>query len=103
MSRSPTRSSIGRMRRVGAARARVSSRDMAWPSRATHQWLGALRCKRMKEISGGKQGEAKNSARQIEVLTKAVLKAPVHPTQQVKCLRHVGKSNDHQTSRANEL
>src|SRR5712691_7163902 len=39
----------------------------------------------------------------MEIMTKAVLKAPTHPREQVKCFGYVSKSDDHQTSSAKEL
>jgi hypothetical protein len=38
----------------------------------------------MKQISNGKQRQTENGARQIEVMTDAVLVAPAHPRKQVE-------------------
>ena len=52
----------------------------------------------MKQISYGKQGETKNGAPEIEIMTNAILKAPTHPGKQVDCLADMTKSDDKQTS-----
>jgi hypothetical protein len=36
-------------------------------------------------------------------MTKAILKAPMHPKEQVKHFGYVSKSDDHETSSAKEL
>ena len=50
---------------------------------------GGLICKRVKQISYGKQREAKNSAPEIKVMANAMLKPPMHPWKQVKCFGDV--------------
>jgi hypothetical protein len=39
----------------------------------------------MKQISYGKQRETKNSTPQIEVVTDAMLRTPMHPRKQMEC------------------
>jgi hypothetical protein len=38
----------------------------------------------MQQISYGKQRETENSAPEVEVVTNAILKPPIHPRKQVK-------------------
>ena len=57
----------------------------------------------MKQISQGKQRETKNGTPEIEVVTNAMLKPPMHPRKQVKGFGDMGKNDQHQTSRADEL
>ena len=54
----------------------------------------------MKQISYGKQRETKNGTPGIDVMTNAMLKPPMHPRKQVKCLSDMSKNNQHQTPRA---
>ncbi|OLC71012.1 MAG: hypothetical protein AUH87_03520 [Deltaproteobacteria bacterium 13_1_40CM_4_54_4] len=54
--------------------------------------------KRMKQIPYGKQCETKNSTPEIDVMTNATLKPPMHPRKKVKCFRDVSKNDHHQTS-----
>ncbi len=54
----------------------------------------------MKQISYGKQRETKNGTPEIEVMTNAMLKSPMHPRKQVKCFGDMGKNDQHQTPRA---
>jgi hypothetical protein len=57
----------------------------------------------MKQISHGKQGEAQNCTPQIEVMTNAMLVAPMHPRKQLECFGEMGKDDHYQTSSAEEL
>jgi hypothetical protein len=54
----------------------------------------------LKQISCGKQGETNNSTPEIEIMTNAVLKPPMHPRKQVKGFEDMSQDNHHQTSRA---
>src|SRR5229473_1746761 len=60
--------------------------------------LGVLLCKHMKQISYGKQRETKHSTREIQVMTNAMLKPPLHPREQVECFGDMSKNDHHQTS-----
>src|SRR5258708_39334371 len=60
--------------------------------------LGVPFCKRMKQISHGKQGETKNSTPKVYVVTDAVLLSPVHPRKQVKCFGDMSQNHYDQTS-----
>jgi len=51
----------------------------------------------MKQISYGKQRETKNSTPEIEVMTNAMLGAPMHPGKQVKCFANMSKDDHHET------
>jgi hypothetical protein len=62
--------------------------------------LGVPFGQHMKQISDGKQRETKNSTPEVEVVTDAILQAPLHPRKQVKRLADMDKDDDHQTSRA---
>jgi hypothetical protein len=57
----------------------------------------------MKQISYGEQRETKNGAPQIEVMTNAMLVAPMHPRKQLECFGEMGKDDHYQTSSAEEL
>jgi hypothetical protein len=57
----------------------------------------------MKQIPYGKQRETKNGTPEIEVMTNAILKAPMHPRKHVKCFRDMSKNNQHQTCCAERL
>jgi hypothetical protein len=39
----------------------------------------------MRQVADGKEREAKNSGREIEVMTNAMLDSPLHPGKQMKC------------------
>ena len=65
--------------------------------------LAGLRCKRMKQISYGKQRETKNGAPEIEVMTHTMLKPPMHPRKEVKGLAEMSKNDQHQASCAEYL
>jgi hypothetical protein len=54
----------------------------------------------MKQISYGEQRETKNSTPQIEIMTNAMLVAPMHPRKQLKCFAEMSKDDHHQTSSA---
>lgn len=60
-------------------------------------------CKSMKQISYGKQRETKNGTPQIEVVTDAMLIAPIHPGKQVKGFADMSKDDHDETSCAKEL
>jgi hypothetical protein len=62
-----------------------------------------LCCDRMHQISYGKQRETKNGTPEIEVVTNAMLKPPTHPRKQVQGFGDMGKNDQHQTPRAEEL
>lgn len=57
----------------------------------------------MKQISQGKQRETKNGTTEVDVMTKAMLIAPMHPGEQMKGFKDMGKNDDRQTSCADEL
>ncbi len=65
--------------------------------------LGVPLCKRIKQISYGKQGEAKNSTPKIEVVTHTMLRAPLHPRKQMKRLAEMSENDHHQTSCTEQL
>jgi hypothetical protein len=52
----------------------------------------------VKQISQGKQRETKNGAREVEVVTNAMLIAPMHPRKQMKGFTDVGEDDHSQTS-----
>jgi hypothetical protein len=52
----------------------------------------------MDQISYGKQRETKNGTPEIEVMTNAMFKPPMHPRKQVKCFGDMSKNDQHQTS-----
>jgi hypothetical protein len=52
----------------------------------------------MKQISYGKQRETKDSTAEIKVVVNAILKPPKHPRKQLKCLEHMTKYDNDQTS-----
>ena len=52
----------------------------------------------MYKISYGKERETKNSTPEIEVMTNAMLTAPVHPRKEMKCFAEMCKDNYHETS-----
>jgi hypothetical protein len=54
--------------------------------------------KHVKQISQGKQRETKNGAREVEVVTNAMLIAPMHPRKQMKGFTDVGEDDHSQTS-----
>lgn len=54
-------------------------------------------CEGMKQISYGKQSEAKNSAPKIEVMTWAMVEPSMHPREQMKGLGDVSKDDYYQT------
>ena len=55
-------------------------------------------CKRMKQISYGKQRETKNGTPEIEVMTNAMLKPSMHPRKQIKCFGDMNKNDQYQTA-----
>ena len=57
----------------------------------------------MSQISDGKQYEAEDRTPQIEIVSCAVLDAPLHPRQHVKCLRYMHEHDRLKTDRAKEL
>jgi hypothetical protein len=65
--------------------------------------LGSSLCKRMTQISGGKQRESKDSTPEIEVVTDAMLRAPMHPSKQMERFADMSKNDHHQTSCAGWL
>src|SRR6266568_5830127 len=65
--------------------------------------LGVPLCKRMQQISYGKQGEAKNSTPKVEVVTHTMLRPPLHPRTQMKCFAEMGENDHHQTSCTEQL
>jgi hypothetical protein len=52
----------------------------------------------VKQISYGKQGETKNKAPKIEIMTDAMLEPSTHPRKHVKCFEDVTTDNQHQAS-----
>lgn len=68
-----------------------------------HRWLRGLSlgrslCKRMNQISHGKQREAKNSTPKVDVITEAVFKPKMRPRKQVKGFAEVRKNDHHETA-----
>jgi len=57
----------------------------------------------MKQISQGKQREAKNGTPEVEVMTNAMLIPPMHPRKQMKGFTDMGKDDHRQTCCAEEL
>jgi hypothetical protein len=49
----------------------------------------------MRQVADGKQREAKYCAPQVEIMTSAVLKSPMHPRKPVKGFRDMGQDNYH--------
>ncbi len=60
-------------------------------------------CKRMKQISYGKDRETKNSTPEIEIVTDAMLEPPMHPRKQVKCFGDMSENDHYQKSCAEWL
>ena len=54
----------------------------------------------MKQVPNRKQCQTENSTPEIEVVTDAMPRAPLHPRKQMKCFAEMSKNNHHQTSRA---
>jgi hypothetical protein len=52
----------------------------------------------MEQISQGKQRETKNGTPEVEVMTDAMLIAPMHPGKQVEGFADMGKDDHRQTS-----
>jgi hypothetical protein len=52
----------------------------------------------MEQVSYWKRRETKDSTPKIEVMTNAMLEAPMHPGKQVKCLGQMTEHDNHQTS-----
>jgi hypothetical protein len=52
----------------------------------------------MKQISQRKQREAKNGTPEIEVMTNAMLIAPMHPRKQMEGFTDMGEDDQRQTS-----
>jgi hypothetical protein len=57
----------------------------------------------VKPISYGKQRETKNGARNVEVVTNAMLVAPMHPRQKVERFANMSQDDHDQTPRTEEL
>jgi hypothetical protein len=53
----------------------------------------SLRSESLQQIANRKQRQTKNSTRQIEIMTNASFKPPMHPRQQMKCFEYVGKND----------
>jgi hypothetical protein len=51
----------------------------------------------MQQIAYWKKGKTKNSTPEVEVMTNAALKAPMHPQEQVKSFGKVSKDDHHET------
>jgi hypothetical protein len=62
------------------------------------EWLRVSLCKRMEQVSYWKRRETKDRTPKIEVMTNAMLEAPMHPGKQVKCLGQMTEHDNHQTS-----
>ena len=52
----------------------------------------------MKQVTYGKQREAKNSTPEVKVVADAMLRAPLHPKKQMKRFAEMGENDHHQTS-----
>jgi hypothetical protein len=57
----------------------------------------------MKQISCREQRESKNSAPEIQVMSNAMLKPPMHPRKQVQRFGDMSKNYHHQTACADNL
>ena len=57
----------------------------------------------MKEVPYGKECEAEDHAHQIDVVTSAVLKSPMHGWKQPQRFTHVGKHDQHNAESPDEL
>jgi len=49
----------------------------------------------MQQISRGKQRETENSAPEVEVVTNAILKPPIHPRKQAESFGDMSKNDHH--------
>jgi len=58
--------------------------------------------KRMKQISQGKQRETESSTREVQIMTDAMLFAPMHPRKQIKCFADMCQGNDCQATCADD-
>jgi hypothetical protein len=67
------------------------------PSRG-RSLLGVRLWKRMKQISYGKQRETKRRTQEVEIVTNAMLRAPMHPRNQMKCFEEMRTHDHDQTS-----
>jgi len=52
----------------------------------------------MKQVPNGKQHETKDSTPEVEVMTDAMLRAPLHPRKQMKGFAEMGENNHPPTS-----
>jgi hypothetical protein len=52
----------------------------------------------MKQISYGKKRDTNNGTPEVQIMTNAMLKSPMHPRKQVKCFGNMSKNDQHQTS-----
>jgi hypothetical protein len=76
--------------------ARFSSKEL-FAHREDNDCLGMSLCKRMKQISLGKQRHTKNSTPEIEVMSNAMLPSPMHPRKQAECFAGMSKDDHHET------
>jgi hypothetical protein len=56
--------------------------------------LCAAQCQRMGQIPNRKQGETHDRTPEIDIMTEAMRKSPLHPRKQLESLRHMG-NDDH--------
>src|SRR6266566_5683023 len=58
---------------------------------------------RMKQVPNRKQRETKNSTSEVEVVTDAMIRSPLHPRKQMECFEDMRKDDHDQTSSAEWL
>ena len=52
----------------------------------------------MKQVSCGKQRDAKNSTKEVEIVAGAMLESPMHPREQAKRFANMSKDDYNQAS-----
>jgi len=65
--------------------------------------LGVPLGQRIKQVPNGKQCQTENSTPEIEVVTDAMFRAPMHPRKQMKCFAEMREDYHYQTSSAEWL
>jgi len=80
--------------------------DLAHRSRLSARFFYTL-CvalgQRMKQVPNRKQRETKNSTSEVEVVTDAMIRSPLHPRKQMECFENMRKDDHDQTSSAEWL
>ncbi len=57
----------------------------------------------MKQVPNKKHRETKNSTPEVEVVTDAMIRSPLHPRKQMECFEDMRKDDHDQTSSAEWL